>query len=187
MPFGFLRTSAVIRSLSALPSEIAGLRRDVHSLQAKVQTMSTAQDQVTADIALIKSEVATMAANYTAAAAAAQTKALADAQAAWQANDDAAWTAAHAQLTDVITAMSAGQPITPPATAPTRRRRPSPPRRLMARRRRRVRRAPFQPRRQRRRPLSLRPRPDRYDIEPGEGRALFFASAASACRIPAYL
>lgn len=117
MPFGFLRTSAVIRSLSALPSEIAGLRRDVHSLQAKVQTMSTAQDQVTADIALIKSEVATMAANYTAAAAAAQTKALADAQAAWQANDDAAWTAAHAQLTDVITAMSAGQPITPPATA----------------------------------------------------------------------
>ncbi len=117
MPFGFLSASRVVRSLVSLPGQIVGLRSDVHSLQAQVQTMSTAQDQVTADIALIKSEVATMAANYTAAAAATQSKALADAQAAWQSNDDAAWTAAHSQLTDVVNAMSAGQPVTPPATA----------------------------------------------------------------------
>ena len=117
MPFGFNRMSVLIRSLSAVPAEIAGLRHDTRSLQAKVQTMSTAQDLVTADIALIKSEVATLAATYMMAAAAAQAKALAAAQAAWQANDDAAWTAAHSQLADVVSAMSAGQPIMPPATA----------------------------------------------------------------------
>ena len=115
MLFGF--SDVVVEALEDLKIEIAGLRRDVRKLQHRIDIMSASQDQVTADIALIKSEVGTMAANYTSAAAAAQTKALADAKAAWDANDEAGWTAAHAQLSDVITAMSAGQPITPPATS----------------------------------------------------------------------
>lgn len=121
MPFGFIRVFAVVRSLLAIPAEIAGLRQDVRSLQAaEVQTMAT-EDQIEADIATIKSGIATMAANYQAAGLALQTQALANAKASWdvasEADQGKIFEGLHAELTGIITTMSAGQPITPPATS----------------------------------------------------------------------
>ena len=104
------------RLLAPLRIEIAGLRHGIEVLTAEVRTMSTAQDQVMADIAALKTQVATIATTYQTAAAATIADAVAKAKTAWDADDATGWNAAHSALADLQATLTAGQPITPPAT-----------------------------------------------------------------------